>query len=169
MPPFSMFGNYYFQPVAMPGYSVTSWIAWPTARNQERNEFLDVSQNYIHVQYCQVDSIEKKTEVIFDRFVLFGEQKKFWTIRQVVFSICHLHLISDTIFHDVVGPGLKLVYLIDSVSLANGEFSIRHIISLVRVIPCKFVDSADSFYSANKKKVIYDPTSRVSICSIRRI
>ena len=38
----------------------------------------------------------KKTEVLFDRFVLFGEQRNLWTIRQVEFSICHLHLISDT-------------------------------------------------------------------------
>ena len=58
--------------------------------------------------------LSEKTQVLFDRFVLFGEQRIFWTIRQV-------------------------------------EFSIRQFISLVRVTPCKFVDSADSFYSANGK------------------
>ena len=33
---------------------------------------------------------------LFDRFVLFGEYRIFGTIRQVEFSVCHLHLISDT-------------------------------------------------------------------------
>ena len=58
--------------------------------------------------------LSEKKQVLFDRFVLFGEQRNFWTIRQV-------------------------------------EFSIRQFISLLRVTPCKFVDSADSFYSANGK------------------
>ena len=40
-----------------------------------------------------------------------------------------------------------------SVSLANREFSIRQFILLVRVTPCKFVDSADLFYAANKKRL----------------
>ena len=93
------------------------------------------------------------------------------------------------IIHDILGPGWKLVYLIDSFylanrellgrsakysfpsaicilfwdpaggslsinlidsfSLANREFSIRQFILLVRVTPMKFVDSVDSFYSAN--------------------
>ena len=49
-----------------------------------------------------------------------------------------------------MGPGRwKLVYLIDWFSLANREFSIGQFISLVRVTPCNFVDSADSFYSTN--------------------
>ena len=116
-----------------------------------------------------------------------------------MFSICHLHLISE-IFHDILGPGWKLVYLIDSFYLANREFLGRsarssflsaicfsltalrdisryfrtrveaclfdrfvcfgdqiifypriYLINLVRVTPCKFVDLADSFYSANGK------------------
>ena len=58
---------------------------------------------------------------LFDRFVLLGEWRIFWTIRQVEFSICYLHLISDTIFRDILGPGWKHVYLIDSFYLANKE------------------------------------------------
>ena len=87
--------------------------------------------------------LSQKIEVLFDRFLLFASHQR------------HLE-----IFYDIPGPGWKLVYLIDSLYLANRgnfwtirrvEFSTLQFISLVRVTPCKFVNSADSFYSANGK------------------
>ena len=47
---------------------------------------------------------------LFARFVLFGEQRIFQTIRQVKFSICHLHLISETYkyFTIFLEPGRSL-------------------------------------------------------------
>ena len=46
--------------------------------------------------YRKKKTKQNKTEVLFDRFVLFGEQRYFWTIRQVEFSIRQLHLISES-------------------------------------------------------------------------
>ena len=126
-----------------------------------------------HVQYFQLDSIEKKkTEVLFDRFVLFAEQKNFWTIRQVESSIRQFISL-------VRGTPCKFVDSVDSFYSANGNFYVRpykqsfdlfdptngkyyarsyilcspseNCISLVTMTPCKFVDSADSFYSTNRK------------------
>ena len=120
----------------------------------------------------------------------------FGTIRQVEFSICHLHLISDTLIYIsryfgtrvedclfdrfVLFGDQKIFYptihfiresdpsqvSADSFYSANGKYYARsdilcspseNCMLLVKMTPCKFVDSADSL------------TSRVSVCSIQRM
>ena len=44
--------------------------------------------------FCNIAPHSRVEACLFDRFVLFGEQRIFGTIRQLEFSICHLHLIS---------------------------------------------------------------------------
>ena len=61
---------------------------------------------------------------LFDRFVLFGELENFWDdppgrVFYLPFASYQRHL---EIFHDILGHGWKLVYLIDLFYLANKVF-----------------------------------------------
>ena len=59
---------------------------------------------------------------LFDRFVLFGEFFGRSAEQSFLSAICISLTTLSKIFHDIMGPGWKLVYLIDLFSLANREF-----------------------------------------------